>query len=353
MADGKSIGVQQTTDRRFKYVFVCGLHRSGTSLLGRNIARLDDCTGFKETGVIEDEGQYLQDVYPIGKTYGGAGKFGFDSRAHLTEMSPLLTPGNAMRLRQSWEKYWQSTKSIRVEKTPGNLLKTRFLQAAFPNSYFVVISRHPVAVSMATQRWKVTFASLHSLFDHWLHCHELFRRDKGHLKRVYELRYEDYIENPTKYHQEIAAFIGTHTSQAGMEALTGVHNQRYFDRWSYLLTGSFFKSYYQFLARKYDRCFAKYGYSLREGFGFDQDGQLDISRGSDVFGTLLCIGAEAWAPAVRVAARSKGHAKRCLKAALPEFALNKIRQARGRTAVKRVGEQEPGVGHQRSPFRAP
>ena len=57
-----------------RYVFVCGLHRSGTSVLGRNIARMENCTGFKDTGAIEDEGQFLQDVYPISKVYGGAGK---------------------------------------------------------------------------------------------------------------------------------------------------------------------------------------------------------------------------------------------------------------------------------------
>jgi hypothetical protein len=58
--------------------------------------------GFKDTGVIEDEGQFLQDVYLIGKIYGGPGRFGFDPRAHLTQTSALLTPENALKLRQSW-----------------------------------------------------------------------------------------------------------------------------------------------------------------------------------------------------------------------------------------------------------
>ena len=65
-------------DGNYRYVFVCGLARSGTSLLGRNIARLENCTGFKNTGAGSDEGQFLQDVYPIAAAYGGAGRFGFD-----------------------------------------------------------------------------------------------------------------------------------------------------------------------------------------------------------------------------------------------------------------------------------
>ena len=69
----------------YKYVFVCGLQRSGTSVLGRNIARFENCTGFKNTGALMDEGQFLQDVYPIDAKFGGAGRFGFDRRAHRTE----------------------------------------------------------------------------------------------------------------------------------------------------------------------------------------------------------------------------------------------------------------------------
>jgi hypothetical protein len=161
----------QTVDNP-KYVFVCGLGRSGTSVLARNVARLENCTGFKNTGALEDEGQFLQDVYPSDNVYGGAAAFGFDPRAHLTEQSPLFTLENALRLRQNWERYWDQSKGIRVEKTPGHLLKTRFLQAVFPNSYFIVVRRHPIPVSLANnQRWKVTFAPLHKLFDHWLHCY--------------------------------------------------------------------------------------------------------------------------------------------------------------------------------------
>ena len=55
--------VMQTGDKtKYKHVFVCGVAQSETSVLGRNIARLENCTGFKNTGQ-RDEGQFLQDVY--------------------------------------------------------------------------------------------------------------------------------------------------------------------------------------------------------------------------------------------------------------------------------------------------
>src|SRR5437773_10109761 len=85
------MSIQGGNNIGWRYVFICGLHRSGTSVLGCNVARLENCTGFKDTGVIEDEGQFLQDVYPTGKVYGGAGIFGLDLRAHVTETLGRVT----------------------------------------------------------------------------------------------------------------------------------------------------------------------------------------------------------------------------------------------------------------------
>ncbi len=339
-----------------KYVFVCGLPRSGTSVLGRNVARLEDCTGFKNTGVLEDEGQFLQDVYATDHEYGGAGSFGFDPRAHLTETSDLLTPQNALRLRKCWEPYWDTKRSIRVEKTPGNLLMTRFLQAVFPNSYFIVMKRHPVAVSMATQKWKDSVRSLNRLFEHWLHCHGLFDEDKKYLKHVYELTYEDYVENPGKYHEEIAAFIGTRVPEAPrddkfrfvvewrnpvglrvpeetMEATSSIHNEKYLDRWRKLLKNSIFRHYYRYIARKYEGRFAKSGYSLvnvgMDGEMLGRDGNLTA-----FLGPLYCVGAECFALTRRVSVQTKERLRIHSKKILPQFVVEKIRQTRRGALLK-------------------
>lgn len=243
-----------------KYVFVCGMPRSGTTILATEIAAFENCTGFENTGVMMDEGQYLQNVYPSEWACGGAGRFGFDRRSHLTEASPLLTQRNVERLRRSWEAWWDKSKKIRVEKTPGNLLKTRFLQAAFPNAYFVLIKRHPVAVSLATQKWSRT--PLHELFEHWLLCHEIFDGDKQHLARSYELSYEDYIENPSKYLSEIASFIGIEFSGSLKRQPSEGYNDKYLGQWTQMLESSFWGVYYRQVADEYKRRFAAYGYSL-------------------------------------------------------------------------------------------
>jgi sulfotransferase family protein len=322
----------------YKYVFVCGLHRSGTSALGRNIGELENCTGLKTTSGYM-EGQLHQDVYPIDTEFGGAGRFGFDPRAHLTETSALLTPENVARLRASWHLYWDKSKMICVEKTPANLLMTRFLQAAFPNSYFIVIRRHPVPVSMSTQRlrlsgimWNVKITSLHRLFEHWLHCYELFEQDKKYLTHLYEFTYEDYVEDPAKYHEEIAAFIGTRVPEGAAARTRGAHNRKYFDRWCYLLGNSFFMGYYRYIARKYEPRFAKYGYSLTKGFGLSEEVLREGDKASAGVGTLYCLGADACAVLQRFGTLSP---KRQLKALLPEFVLARIRRVRHRALLNK------------------
>lgn len=332
--------MQRIDKDSFKYVFLCGLHRSGTTVLGRNVGRLEQCTGFKNTPRSSDEeGQVLQDVYPVDTDFGGAGRFGFDPRAHVTENSDLLTPENIANLRASWHSYWADDKAICIEKTPRNLLMTRFMQAAFPNSYFIVIKRHPIAVSMATQRlkgpgifWKLRPASLHRLFEHWLHCHRMFEQDKKYLNRVYELSYEDYIENPSKYHREIAAFIGTRVPEGLMEEITDAYNQKYIDRWRHLLTNSFFSGYYRYIARKYESRFTAHGYSLTNGLGLSEEVLRQTNEISDARGALYCVGADVAAFFRRFCTMNP---KEQMKQWVPEFILGRIRRARRRTLLNK------------------
>src|SRR2546423_1736557 len=125
-------------------VFIAGLHRSGTSQLNETLATHPEASGFRNTGVPHDEGQHLQSVYPTARSHGGPGKFAFDPAAHLIESSPLANEESALRLFGQWAQHWQADRRVLLEKSPPNLIRTRFLQQLFPGAHFIVVVRHPL-----------------------------------------------------------------------------------------------------------------------------------------------------------------------------------------------------------------
>ena len=183
--------------RQHKFIFIGGLHRSGTSLLHSILRSHEQISGFENTDVCEDEGQHLQTVYLTAKMLGGPGKFGFNSSSYMDETHPLAKPESAEILWNNWKPYWDLSKTFLLEKSPPNLIRTRFLQSLFPNSVFIIILRHPVAVAYATKKW--CDASIPSMVEHNLRCYERFQKDQKHLKNVHVLRYEDFVLHPQQH----------------------------------------------------------------------------------------------------------------------------------------------------------
>ncbi|MCE9633966.1 MAG: sulfotransferase [Methylophilales bacterium] len=211
-----------------KLVFICGLHRSGTSLLHSCLRDHPMMSGFHDTGVPEDEGQHLQNVYPSGNVYGGPGKFGFYPQSFLNEYSALATKENAENLMQQWGRYWDLSKPVLVEKSPPNLIRTRFLQALFPEAYFIVLLRHPVAVSLATQKWSKN--SIPELLEHWLICHERFDLDARQLRNKLIFKYEEFMLDPQLVLDAIYKFIGVPTTKL-IQPIKPSLNEQYFEQW--------------------------------------------------------------------------------------------------------------------------
>ena len=137
-----------------KFIFVCGLQRSGTSILTRLLSEHPSISSMKKVHVPQNEAMYLQDVFPNDDAAGGPGRFAFWPEARLTEED--FDEEKGARIRASWSKYWYPSQNYLIEKSPGNLIRTRFLQALSPKSLFVFILRHPIAVTLATKKWSNT-----------------------------------------------------------------------------------------------------------------------------------------------------------------------------------------------------
>lgn len=211
------------------YIFIAGHHRSGTSLVHQIMRSHNDISGFSKSGVPQDEGQHLQTVYKAAKAYGGPGKYIFNPESYMDENHILATPSMAKKIQSEWASYYDSNCDFYVEKSPPNLIRSRFLQALFPQSKFVVILRHPLVVSYATKKWTKKIP-IETLLDHTLLGYEIFMKDLVNLKSVYVLRYEDFVQNPQEEIDRIYQFIGVDTKPINKNVKQDINN-KYFSKW--------------------------------------------------------------------------------------------------------------------------
>jgi Sulfotransferase family len=243
-----------------RFIFLGGLHRSGTTLLARLLSAHPEISGFSDTGAPADEGQHLQTVYPSDHEYGRPGRFGFAPEMHLTESSPLVSEQSAATLLEEWSPHWDLSRRLLLEKSPPNLLKTRFLQALYPGSAFVVIVRHPIPVSIPTGKWRGT-RRYDRLFEHWLRCHALFEADREHLERVHVLQYEQLVRDPATELRGVFEFLELDPIPPSEPVDTGA-NAKYFGRWKELKRDPRMRAYLDLVSLWYERRVRRYGYSL-------------------------------------------------------------------------------------------
>lgn len=299
MKHSRSI-LNQISEHRF--VFVAGLHRSGTTLVFRLLRDHPQISGFRfaDAAEREHEGQHLQSVYPSGTQNGGPGYFAFQESAHLTEDSSLVGPENSARLFEEWAQHWDLSKPYLLEKSPPNLVMTRFLQELFPNSYFVIVVRHPIVVTLATLKWmgwpryvleydlqpgeKGVYSirraetldyeqfmenrrlfmesMIYTLLDHWRVAHELFFSDRKHLERVTVIRYEDLVSDPESSLARLTEFLQLDGDELVPEETVEDHNSRYFSEWASFPSHIVSPDFKLLLENQFREHLKRFGYSV-------------------------------------------------------------------------------------------
>jgi sulfotransferase family protein len=263
-AGGQDLPAPSTSPRM---VFLGGLHRSGTSLLFQLLRDHPAVSGFRDTGVPEDEGQHLQQVYPPASAFGGEGRFGFAAGAHLTELSAHDARAAAAELMSQWGPHWDLSAAVLVEKSPPNLIRMRYLQSLFPDASFIVITRHPLEVALA-QRKRVGSQPLWSLLRHWFVCHDTMTADASGIRHFLLVRYEDLLHRPDRTLADVLRFLGLppaadgdHPSRAA-DQVSGAASDRYRAEWRRRLRNPAYSPYARMIVRHFEDDARRYGYSM-------------------------------------------------------------------------------------------
>lgn len=192
-----------------RYLFIGGLHRSGTSLLARLIAEHPEIASISGSPAPENEGCYLQGAIPHTALHGRPMHFATDPEQHLVEGCRHDTLEAQRRITSDWGPWFDGRRPWRLEKSPVNLTRMRLYQQLFPMSQFVVILRHPELVAAAVGKW--VDGPPAALVDHWIAAHEQMLRDLPRLHAVCVIRYEDLCHDPGAVVRGIHGFMGLET----------------------------------------------------------------------------------------------------------------------------------------------
>ncbi|NDY92686.1 sulfotransferase family protein [Ideonella livida] len=188
-----------------RMVFICGLHRSGTSMIERYLTAKFEAAALRAPGVPENEGQFLQDVYPVEFPYGGPGLFAFSAGMRPAPVADeALAQRQRERLLECWNGFATEPAPVLIEKSPPNITKIAYLRSLFPQARFVIWTRDPRAVSLATQKWSGT--TLEQLMMHWHTAYSLALADLGPDCML--MSYEAFCEDPPLALARLGDFLG-------------------------------------------------------------------------------------------------------------------------------------------------
>lgn len=188
-----------------RYLFIGGLHRSGTSLVNRLANALPGAGGITGSAAPENEGVYLQGAIAHTAQSGRPMHFATNPAEHLTEAHPLNTLETKERLESDWSVWFAPDLRWRVEKSPVNLTRMRLMQQLFPMSQFIVVLRHPEAVAASVASW--VDAPAQKLIDHWIAAQAQLLGDLPYLHAAMVLRYEDIVADAPRSLRQIARFL--------------------------------------------------------------------------------------------------------------------------------------------------
>jgi len=210
-------GTSPSEARRIRRpVFVIGCNNSGTTILWRALAAHPELASHGREGQLIDGlpsrfGPPLDCAWRLWASrlmrVGGRSMLDLHAR---TEHD--VVEADADRLDHAYARALGDSGRL-VEKSPPNTIRTRYLQAVFPDATFVGIVRAPLPVVEGICRTNERLGSygLGSVAlaaDHWASANGRLLEDSAHLRRLLLLRYDDLVNDPAATLAHAFEFIG-------------------------------------------------------------------------------------------------------------------------------------------------
>ena len=179
--------------REPRFIFVGGAHKSGTTLVRDALSQHPLVTALTNTGVENEEGQHLQDLMPS-DWYLGELLFGLSDGAYLDEGDVPNAKEYGRRLFDRWAPHWNTEAHYFLEKSPPNIVRSRFLQACFPNSIFIAVIRDPRTTFVATRK-VLSHIDIETFLQHWSAIYSTWFADCRYINTSLTIQYEKMVSS--------------------------------------------------------------------------------------------------------------------------------------------------------------
>lgn len=182
----------------FGWVFLLGVNNSGTTILANVLEHhpMIRCMPW--------EGQDYTNALPHPWDFGVARLWTKEiDRFRWTEEEEAA---DAVRVQYDWTLRYPAPPGFLFEKSPPNVLRSRWLQRHFQPASFIAICRSPYAVCEGICRR--TGVSVEEAATHWTVANDILLQDMLHLERVTSCRYEELCDDPESVLTRLSDFLG-------------------------------------------------------------------------------------------------------------------------------------------------
>jgi hypothetical protein len=174
-----------------QYLFILCSHSSGSTALWRLLQTSP------HVSALPVEGQFVEAVGPLMR------------KTPWNPQEPMPWPA----IKAEWEKVWDMSRPILLEKSPPHLIRAQAIEQAFPNAHFIVMVRNPYAYCEGTKRRGRTGlgyprnATYAQIAGGWVREGQHQMDNLRLLQRTLCLTYEELAENPAAAAAKVLSFM--------------------------------------------------------------------------------------------------------------------------------------------------